>query len=290
MQILVCLLFLIIKSSKIFDKSFYYSEEENIISIIDFSPDFSSILKYGETSEILTTSNNKYELSRILTNENLKDEYKSKHIDGEFLIKYYDINIDEVNFNFISLFYFVSDVEFKDIIFEPKNSKKFNVFPESFEKNFEFNQEKTLADSSRKRRNKKISETYSFSIKKMKNCRFEKISLFNYRKKKVDYIADLTSNLYNYVELSNENIDYYDFWLENLPEKFNLQITYALTDDDGNYLDKKILIIIKDIKYPNFKEVKKYNPNYKMIISVIIVSSVCLLATFIIILIKALIL
>ena len=288
MQILVCLLFLIIKSSKIFDKSFYYSEEENKISIIDFSPDFSSILTYGENSEILTTSNNKFELSRILTNENLKDEYKSKHIDGEFLIKYYDINIDEVQFNFITLFYFVSDVEFKDIIFEPKNLKKFNVFPESFENNFEFNQEKTLAESSRKRRNKKISETYTFSMKKMKNSQFEKISLISYRKKKVDYMADLTSNIYKNVDLSNENIDYFDFWLENLPEKFNLQVTYALTDDDGNYLDKKIVIIIKDIKYPNFVELKKFNPNYEMCISVIIISSICLAATFIIILIKAL--
>ena len=55
MQILVCLLFLFIKSSKIFDKSFYYSEEENMISIIDFSSDFTSILKYGETTEILST-------------------------------------------------------------------------------------------------------------------------------------------------------------------------------------------------------------------------------------------
>jgi hypothetical protein len=259
-----------------------------MISIIDFSSDFTSILKYGETTEILSTSNNKYELSTILTNDNLKDEYKSKHIDGEFLIKYYDINIDEVQFNFITLFYFVSDVEFKDIIFEPKNLKKFNVFPESFENNFEFNQEKTLAESSRKRRNKKISETYTFSMKKMKNSQFEKISLISYRKKKVDYMADLTSNIYKNVDLSNENIDYFDFWLENLPEKFNLQITYALTDDDGNYLDKKIVIIIKDIKYPNFVELKKFNPNYEMNISVIIISSICLVATFIIILIKAL--
>ena len=289
MQILLWLFFLfIIKSSKIFDKSFYYSEQDNIISIINFSSDYSSVINYGQISEVLSTLNNKYDFSMLLSNGNLKDAYISKHNDGEFLIKYYDIKIDEEEFNFIALSYFVTDKEFKDIIFEPKKSNNFVVFPKSYEKNFEFNQEKHLAESARKRRNKKISETYSFSIKKMANSKLEKITLFNYRKNKIDYIADITSNLYNYVELNKDNVEYYDFWMENLPEKFCLQITYALTDDDGNYTDKKVLVLVKNLNYPNFIEIKKYNPNYKINISVMVISLVCLFGTLIFIVIRAL--
>lgn len=288
-----------------FPFSYYYN---NSMDLIEFSPsDINSLstfnIKVNETvispNPSSTSSNTfSYFSSQLLTDENLVDSYESSQINGTLTIEYYSIKVNDSPLTLIKTYFDnIKEGTITEIIidfFSEENIIEKKVLPEKYFINdiLEVEQNKYISRDAFERRGSKVYETFGFEIiaKNDTGNNFfsddfilKKIILLNYRKNKLNYLADLSGNFYentNKTETDNyDSLDKfydkedweiikkrYDFDLENLPENFDLILTLDILDKEGKEKGEKVVVVKKGFQYPNFK-VEEPNPNQMLFIT-----------------------
>lgn len=287
------------------DFSFFYQNDKDILefSTYDETASFSLKVKnreilpnFSDTSTPPSINTFSYFPSDILTPSNKISSYKSKQINGTFSIEYFEIKINDSPYTLIKAFFDTYKGErITEIIidsFTEENAKEKRIFPKKYENDFIIRQNRLVSKDAYERRNSKIYETFGFEFISPNKSneggffdyRLEKIILVNYRKKKLNYLANLSADIYenkdkdqneyydnynnenNYDEEENEKIKKrFDFNLENLPENFDLIINLEILDKDGKETGEKIMLVQKGFNYPNYK-VEDANPNKNMFI------------------------
>lgn len=279
---------------------FYFNGPENEILIdnYDFSTNGPLLLKVANSAEIsLTTPQSKLSPSSLMTQDNMVKDYTSKAEDGTFTIQYHEISINETVVNLINVTYYASSTLFNEILFEvPSDKESYVTYPYGLEDEFVIEKCAKCSTEGGKRRKKKVSDIFGFSFEASENIEgeIEKVFLVANHKNKLAYYADMTSLIYRYdanqITLSEESSKmFYDFYLEEMPEKFDLIITYSVKEKiESDLAGKKILIVKKDVKHPDFG-VNKENPNFTMFIVSMSLISVALVLTVIGIVVKGVI-
>ena len=279
---------------------FYFNGPENEILIdnYDFSTNGPLLLKVANSAEIpLTTPQSKLSPSSLMTQDNMVKDYTSKAEDGTFTIQYHEISINETVVNLINVTYYASSTLFNEILFEvPSDKESYVTYPYGLEDEFVIEKCAKCSTEGGKRRKKKVSDIFGFSFEASENIEgeIEKVFLVANHKNKLAYYADMTSLMYRYdanqITLSEESTRmFYDFYLEEMPEKFDLIITYSVKEKiESDLAGKKILIVKKDVKHPDFG-VNKENPNFTMFIVSMSLISVALVLTVIGIVVKGVI-
>ena len=257
--------------------SYYYSNLNDTLTVQSFKTDSNSKLQTLMSS--LT-----YDPSNLLSKDNMLIEYYSSAKSNKFKIEYYDNSLTSGPKTFIKANFNSKKVGTVTEIFEDiyKNSYTENtnkiVFPKKYYNSFEISQNREASNEGRKRMKKKIYNTFGFDIKSKLKYKIEKILLVNYRKEKVNYLANLTPylNENKETEKSKEaNTISYDFHLENLPEDFDLLLTLSIENSE-----EKVLLIHKNYRYPNYV-IESVNPNRNFFKISLIISLVALVLTFI---------
>ena len=257
--------------------SYYYSNLNDTLTVQTFKTDSKSNLQTLINS--LT-----YDPSNLLSKDNMLIEYYSSAKSNKFKIEYYDNTLLSGPKTFIKAYFNSKKVGTVTEIFEDiyKNSYTENnnkiVFPKKYYNSFEISQNREASNEGRKRMNKKIYNTFGFDIKSKLKYKIEKILLVNYRKEKVNYLANLTPylNENKETEKSKETDTIsYDFHLENLPEDFDLLLTLSIENSE-----EKVLLIHKNYRYPNYV-IESANPNRNFFKISLIISLVALVLTFI---------
>lgn len=252
--------------------SFYYDYITDQIKIYDFSLEHNSNLNCFKGNKLAINSfENTYEISSILTEKNKIKEYHSQASNGAFLISVYKLEINEIQFKVNLIKYFISDNIVKEIFFElPIKKEKYNSFPLEYKNYFELKQNQIASKKGFERRKKRISDIFGFQIEKKENYNFingsiDKVYIISSENNKIKYFADITSDLIKDEDLNkNINVEIHDFYLSNLPQKFDLYV-FIKSNDELKNRNSFITLIKKNIVYPNFS-LTKSNPNYSMII------------------------
>lgn len=274
---------------------FYYSNNDE--EILLFNYDFYSnqeLLKLqitNNTEEItLSNAQTKFSSKDLLTEENKIKDYTSKAIDGTFDIKYHSIFLNKKEIYLIKISYNASSTLFSEIIFEiPSEDKKVEwiSYPNKLLSDFSVGQCPECSKKGKERLKKTISDIYGFYFESPENLKgeIEKVFLISKKDDQIVYYADMTSikYLYNDTTIDIHNYQpqrqYYDFYLEDMPETFELHITFNIKEDLNNELTgRKILLVKKNINHPNFG-IDNNNPNFSMFIISVSVIGVSLIAT-----------
>ena len=209
----------------------------------------------------------------LLNSSNKTMDYFSSAKKNKFKIEYYSCPIYSISPNPITLIkvsFNVTEEDLKEkytvkeviMDFSYTNENKL-VFPNHYYEEFSIEPNKTASNYARKNREKIIYDTFGFNIKSKHNLYFKitKILLVNFRKNKVNYLANLSGNVRN-TYLDNNNV--FDIYLKNLPEVFDLYVTLELFDNNFvNTTGEKVLVVQKNFNYPNYR-VEEANPNKKM--------------------------
>ena len=248
--ILIGILLILLISTKTQDFSFYY---DNIKDNIYFSLENNN-----------TTQTQSYSASTLLDSNNLNKRYSSLAGSNKFNIEYYSCNISSMPLDLIKVEYNLTDYEnslIKEVILNLDNSNE-NIFPSKYKDEFTVEQNKTASNEGSKKRETLIYDTYGFNIKSKHDLNFKvsKILLANFQRKRLNYLANLSYNIRQH----NGN-NSFDIYLKDMPEDFDLLINLDLCDENWKETGEKILIVKKEINYPNFK-VEDENPNNTMII------------------------
>ena len=167
-------------------------------------------------------------------------------------------------------------------LYSSKQSKL--IFPDKYNDEFTIEQNRQASNDGRKNRDTLIYDTFGFNIKSKNNLNFKiaKILLVNFRKKKVNYLANLSSDVKN---TYNDDKNIFDIHLKNMPEDFDLYITLDMFNKNWEAIGEKILIVQKDFNYPNFR-VENANPNKKMFIISLTFILIAFILTVIFVLLK----
>ena len=223
----------------------------------------------------------------LITSKNLKQHYYSSAGSNKFDIEYYSCNIPSLlntSIGLIKVQYNLPEFEnilIKEIILD-MDTIPYNILPKKYENEFTVTQNKEASVKGKKKRDTIIYDTFGFNVRSKNNLNFKisKILLVNFRKDKLNYLANLSYNIRKYT--SNNTFDIY---LRNLPQKFDLHITLDLYDENWKDMDEKILVVRKDFKYPNYK-IEGANPNKTMFIISIIFIGIAFILTIILVLLK----
>ena len=248
--ILLEIIVILLISTKTQDFSFYYDNIKDNI--------------YLSLENNNTTQTQSYSASTLLDSNNLNKRYSSSAGSNKFNIEYYSCNISSMPLDLIKVEYNLTDYEnslIKEVILNLDNLNE-NIFPSKYKDEFTVEQNKTASNEGSKKRETLIYDTYGFNIKSKHDLNFKvsKILLANFQKKRLNYLANLSYNIRQH----NGN-NSFDIYLKNMPEDFDLLINLDLCDENWKETGEKILIMKKEINYPNFK-VEDENPNNTMII------------------------
>ena len=248
--ILIGILLILLISTKTQDFSFYYDNIKDNI--------------YLSLENNNTTQTQSYSASTLLDSNNLNKRYSSSAGSNKFNIEYYSCNISSMPLDLIKVEYNLTDYEnslIKEVILNLDNSNE-NIFPSKYKDEFTVEQNKTASNEGSKKRETLIYDIYGFNIKSKHDLNFKvsKILLANFQRKRLNYLANLSYNIRQH----NGN-NSFDIYLKDMPEDFDLLITLDLCDENWKETGEKILIVKKEINYPNFK-VEDENPNNTMII------------------------
>jgi hypothetical protein len=258
------------------DYGFYYDNSKEEI-LFNLENTFSPNLAYKEND--------------LLTPSNIRKDYYSSAKRNKFKIEYYSCPIYSISSSPITLIkasFNVSTPErltIKEIIMDLYDiEEKTIIFPKKYNDEFSIQANKTASNHARKKRNTIIYDTFGFKIISKSNYNFKiaKLLLVNFRKKKLNYLANLSRNVQNNTDNSS-NI--FDIYLENLPENFDLYITLELYDKNWKDIGEKILVVQKDFNYPNYR-IKEPNPNKTFFIFAIVFILITLIITIIFVLLK----
>ena len=258
------------------DYGFYYDNSKEEI-LFNLENTFSPNLAYKEND--------------LLTPSNIRKDYYSSAKRNKFKIEYYSCPIYSVSSSPITLIkasFNVSTPErltIKEIIMDLYEiEEKTIIFPKKYNDEFSIQANKTASNHARKKRNTIIYDTFGFKIISKSNYNFKiaKLLLVNFRKKKLNYLANLSGNVQNNTDNSNNTFDIY---LENLPENFDLYITLELYDKNWKNTGEKILVVQKDFNYPNYR-VEDANPNKTFFIFAIVFILIALIIIIIFVLLK----
>ena len=248
--ILLEIIVILLISTKTQDFSFYYDNIKDNI--------------YLSLENNNTTQTQSYSASTLLDSNNLNKRYSSLAGSNKFNIEYYSCNISSMPLDLIKVEYNLTDYEnslIKEVILNLDNSNE-NIFPSKYKDEFTVEQNKTASNEGSTKRETLIYDTYGFNIKSKHDLNFKvsKILLANFQRKRLNYLANLSYNIRQH----NGN-NSFDIYLKDMPEDFDLLITLDLCDENWKETGQKILIVKKEINYPNFK-VEDENPNNTMII------------------------
>ena len=248
--ILLEIIVILLISTKTQDFSFYYDNIKDNI--------------YLSLENNNTTQTQSYSASTLLDSNNLNKRYSSSAGSNKFNIEYYSCNISSMPLDLIKVEYNLTDYEnslIKEVILNLDNSNE-NIFPSKYKDEFTVEQNKTASNEGSKKRETLIYDTYGFNIKSKHDLNFKvsKILLANFQRKRLNYLANLSYNIRQH----NGN-NSFDIYLKDMPEDFDLLINLDLCDENWKETGEKILIVKKEINYPNFK-VEDENPNNTMII------------------------
>ena len=254
LKLILSLIFYKIISALSNDFCFYYDNSQERI--------------YFTTENNFNSTNNTFLQTKLLVPDNLEKQYISKAGIYIFDIQYYSCLIPSLSNETLELI----KVEYN--LTEPRNSMmteillNFNnlsgkIFPQKYKDEFIITQSNKISNKARIKRDTLIFDTFGFNIQSKNNLNFNiaKILLVNFRKDKLNYLANLS---YNVRKTSNNTFDIY---LKNLPEDFDLLVTLDILDKNFT-TNEKVLIIRKEFEYPKYK-IEDANPNKSMIISAI---------------------
>lgn len=216
-----------------------------------------------DTSSLSTLT---YPESQLLTSSNKQNEYFSSAAKNRFKIEYYTCSLNTISSSPLSLIkvtFNITEPEkitVKEIVmnlYDEENKKL--VFPKKYYDEFTIEQNKTSSNDGRKNRSTIIYDTFGFTIKSKNNLNFKivKLLLINFRKKKLNYLANLSDNVLKTYDNDNNTFNIY---LKNMPEDFDLYITLEIFDKTWETTNEKILIVQRDFNYPNYK-IENDNPN-----------------------------
>jgi len=220
---------------------------------------------YSTISNIIFSENN------LLNSSNKVKEYFSSAKKNRFFIEYYSCLISFLSSSPLSLVRVSFNITeprketIKEVIMDLYNSKQSKlIFPDKYNDEFTIEQNRQSSNDGRKDRDTLIYDTFGFNIKSKNNLNFKiaKILLVNFRKKKVNYLANLSRDVKN---TYNDDKSIFDIHLKDMPEDFDLYITLDMFNKNWEAIGEKILIIQKDFNYPNFR-VENANPNKTMLI------------------------
>ena len=216
-------------------------------------------------------SNYIFKEEKLLNSSNKEKEYFSSAKKNRFKMEYFSCPISSISttpFTLIRASFNITEpinTTVKEVIMDLHNKEdKKLVFPNKYFNEFIVEQNKSACNDGRKRRNTIIYDTFGFNIKSKNNFNFKiaKIILVNFRKGKLNYLANLSGNVQK-TYIDDNNV--FDIYLKNLPENFDLYITLEIFDKNWETTGEKILVVQKDFKYPNYR-VESVNPNHKMFI------------------------
>ena len=202
----------------------------------------------------------------LLTPSNLKKEYFSSAKKNRFKIEYYSCLINNLSLSPLSLikvtFNITEPIEttIKEVVMNLYDEKQQKlIFPKKYYNEFIIEQNKTSSNDGRKKRNTIIYDTFGFTINSKNNINFNiaKLLLVNFRKKKLNYLANLSGDVQKTFDGNNNTFNIY---LKNMPEDFDLYVTLEIFDKSWVSTGEKILIARRDFNYPNYK-VEDDNPN-----------------------------
>ena len=225
--------------------------------------------------------------NNLLNSKSRQQQYYSSAGSNRFKIEYYSCNIPSVlnaSLGLIKVEYNLTDNEdvmIKEVILNMETIDG-NIFPRQYENEFIVTQNKEASIKGKKKRDTIIYDTFGFNVQSLNNLNFKisKLLLVNFRKGKLNYLANLFYNLHKYPSNNTFNI-----YLRNLPEKFDLYITLDLYDENWEDMNEKILVVEEDFKYPNYK-VEGTNPNKTMFIIALTFICIAFILTAILVLIK----
>ena len=233
--------------------------------------DFGFFYDNSKDNIYLSSENNNtaqsYQASTLLNSNSLKSNYYSSAGINKFHIEYHSCNIPSIldkSLDLIKVEYNLIEYQntlIKEIILDLSNTNE-KIFPSKYKDEFIIEQNKQASNKGSQNRDTIIYDTFGFNIRSKHNLNFKvsKVLLVNYRKKKLNYLANLS---YNIRQNFANNI--FDIYLRNMPEDFELFINLDLYDENGNEIGEKILIVTKEFNYPNYK-VEEQNPNNTMFI------------------------
>ena len=262
MKIKFTYLFIIFTLISSNDFGFYYDNSKDAIYL---DP------KYNNSESIIPNTNS------------IRQHYYSSAGKNKFDIEYYSCDTSlNMSLDLIKVEYTLpefEDVRIKEIILD-MDKLTGNAFPKKYENVFTVTQKKESSVKGKDKRGTIIYDTFGFNVKSKSGLNFKitKILLVNFRKDKLNYLANLSYNLHKQTDNS------FDIHLKDMPEDFDLYITLDLYDENGEAKDEKVLLVEKEFNYPNYK-IESSNPNKKLFIISIIVIGI----TFILIAILAVI-
>ena len=246
------------------------------------------ILFNTNQSKILNTT---FAENNLLTSSKKVKEYFSSAKENRFFIEYYSCLISLLSSSPLSLVRVSFNITeprketIKEVIMDLYSSKQSKlIFPDKYNDEFTIEQNRQASNDGRKNRDTLIYDTFGFNIKSKNNLNFKiaKILLVNFRKKKVNYLANLSSDVKN---TYNDDKNIFDIHLKNMPEDFDLYITLDMFNKNWEAIGEKILIVQKDFNYPNFR-VENANPNKKMFIISLTFILIAFILTVIFVLLK----
>jgi hypothetical protein len=236
-------------------------------------------------------SNTIFSENNLLTSSNKVKEYFSSAKKNRFFIEYYSCLISLLSSSPLSLVRVSFNITeprketIKEVIMALNSTKQSKlVFPDKYNDEFIIEQNRQASNDGRKNRDTIIYDTFGFNIKSKNNLNFKiaKILLVNFRKKKVNYLANLSGDVRN---TYSDNKTIFDIYLKDMPEDFDLYITLEMFNKKWEAVGEKILIVQKDFNYPNFR-VEDANPNKKMFIISLTFILIALILTVIFVLLK----
>ena len=236
-------------------------------------------------------SNTIFPENNLLTPSKKVKEYFSSAKKNKFFIEYYSCLISLLSSSPLSLVRVSFNITeprketIKEVIMDLYSSNQSKlIFPDKYNDEFTIEQNRQASNDGRKNRDTLIYDTFGFNIKSKNNLNFKiaKILLVNFRKKKVNYLANLSRDVKNTYH-DDKNI--FDIHLKDMPEDFDLYITLDMFNKNWEAIGEKILIVQKDFNYPNFR-VENANPNKKMFIISLTFILIALILTVIFILLK----
>ena len=247
--ILILLLLSEIKGEE--DYGYFYDNPKEEI-LFDTTPSILSNLTFPE--------------KELLTPSNMKKEYFSSAKKNRFKIEYYSCLINSLSSSPLSLikvtFNITEPIEatIEEVVINLYNEKEKNlIFPKKYYDEFIIEQNKTSSNDGRKKRSTIIYDTFGFTIKSKNNIKFKiaKLLFVNFRKKKLNYLANLSGDVQKTYDGDNNTFNIY---LKNMPEDFDLYVTLEIFDKNWVATGEKILVAQRDFHYPNYK-VENDNPN-----------------------------
>ena len=256
-----------------FNYAFYYNANSKQISVFNYNA-LSLPNAANDTRSVLYTSKpvssrsfpleayqTDFDVSTLLTQDNLIKSYSSKVKDGTFQIEYYSLYIDTTEIHLLNISYYASSTYFQDVLVElpsdAQSGKAVLHYPSAGMVSDEMKvvQCKQCSYDGSKSLKKSISDVYGFEfVSNGSNTVIEKVVLVakDYKKDKATYYADVTSLLHEQTSEKSDKRKFY-FYLASLPFNFDLHFTINIINNNNNdntnlnnantYSDMKVLLI-----------------------------------------------